>query len=128
MEKKFNEDLTQMRLIVSMSLRSIARALSVLLLIYLFLSFVVNFTAFLQGPETRAGDLDIGMIIMAVGLLASWFRGGIGGIVVLIGYFLEMIGSHHLVMNWVFALIPLTGLMFLVAVILDKGKPNRFRL
>ena len=127
MKTDFTMDMTQMRLIAATSLRWTARAMSILLLIYLFLSFVTDFPGFLHGFETRGGDIDIGMLLMAAGLIGAWFRGGIGAFVIFVGYLLEMIGSRHILVNWVFALIPLAGMMFLAATHLDKGKLNTLR-
>lgn len=127
MSEDYEHKITQPRFIVSMSLRWIARAMSILLILYIFVSVVGAPAAIVRGFDTSEGVTIISLIIMGFGLIIAWFRGGVGGSLVLFGYLLMMIAEGAFIVNWALVLIPVSGLMFLIAAVLDKGKPNRLR-
>lgn len=98
--------------------RSIARVVSVALL--LFVALVAIGEGF-PNPMDLAGReslLTVAFVAMVAGLIVGWWRELAGGLLILGGFaafmIVEYIATGDAGMNWIFALFPAAGILYLV--------------
>lgn len=57
----------------------------------------------------------VGLILMLAGVALGWRRELPGGLVILGGYIVFAVANQEVIVNWIFGMFPLCGLLFLCA-------------
>mgnify|MGYP001049214248 FL=1 len=107
--------------------RSFARVISVALL--LFIAMVAIGEGFPNPMELsgRESLLTVFFVAMVAGLIVGWWRELAGGLLVLGGFaafmLVELIATGDAGMNWIFALFPVAGMLYIL--FWRLGRPRR---
>ncbi len=98
--------------------RSIARVLSVALLIFVVMMATVEGFPRPSELSSRESLLTVAFVAMVAGLIVGWWRELAGGLLILGGFLafmiVEYVGTRDIGMNWIFALFPVAGVLYLV--------------
>jgi hypothetical protein len=98
--------------------RSIARVISVALLIFVIMMAASEGFPRPSELSGRESLLTVAFVAMIAGLIIGWWRELAGGVLVLGGFaafmLVEYVTTRDAGMNWVFALFPTAGILYLV--------------
>ncbi|MEE9430890.1 MAG: hypothetical protein V3V16_07625 [Melioribacteraceae bacterium] len=105
-------------------IRYIARLFSILLIV---LIVTLSIGEGLPNPVTLSTAeilLFVSLLIMLVGLVLSWQREHVGGLLIILGFILffivNSVSSGSLRLGFFFLLFPLTGILFVLCCRIDK--------
>lgn len=101
-------------------LRWFARILAGLLILILLAFFVGEGIPNPVHLSHRELLLFIAFLVMISGLLFGWRKEGISSLLVLGGFVFFVVINHGIRLNFIFATIPLTGILFLIVWLLKK--------
>ena len=106
--------------------RFIAHLFSVLLIFVVVLLTFGEVFPNISNNLNRELLLSVSLLIMLVGLLTAWKYEGIGGSLIILGFFLFLIlnslFSDFLHLGFFFLLFPLTGILFLFCCLGEKNR------
>lgn len=98
--------------------RSIARTISVFLLLFVVMMVVGDGFPALADLTKRESFLTAAFVVMVSGLVIGWWRELVGAICILGGFaaflVVEYVTLRDFGMNWLFALYPVAGILYLL--------------